>query len=618
MDKKGYFAGAVNFGIKQCDTDILILNQDVHLEGTDWIELIEKNKSQYALIGERIRGRNPSWTEGYIHGTFMFIRRDVFKSIGYFNSTEYPLWGCTAEFQLRACRKGFKPLMVEDVPGFIHLREGPYGESIQEILVREPEKKSLFLKVPPEISVVIPAYNHGKYLPDLVNSLIGGKTCLGMSNGQTYQSFEVVIADDASTDNTEEICRKLHNPLTGVRYVKCPYNGGTAFATNFGIKNSTGRVVTTISADDMRESTSLDRMYNELIRHPDEKVFVYDDMQILLNGKLNPKIWRMEDFNPKKLLYKNHIHFGIMFLYQAWKEAKGYPEAMKYGREDWAFNIALMVAGYKGIHVSHPGYYYRREGQNRTLHNTTPDWRDKFCFQLADIFPSLYTQEVINMCCGKSNAPKPRNAPGKSQAMVMNAKALAGSVGSVLLEYVGGNYGNQTFYGPVTGTGYIFSLSRKLGNVDVRDLRSERKLGLLDRIENGKNLFKQVVAAPKKEEPAPIPVPAPVPDPLPVPMTIGQATIISMPMVSTPTTFKKAVEVPVLPHEVEEFPETLPAGKTILDESNVSKDILQHIYDAGYTTKEAFISELESSLKEHLGWGVGKIRSIKNVLKGNK
>ncbi|GAG09004.1 unnamed protein product, partial [marine sediment metagenome] len=43
-ERKGYFTGAVNVGIDACETDVLILNQDTWLEGTQWLDLLTKGE----------------------------------------------------------------------------------------------------------------------------------------------------------------------------------------------------------------------------------------------------------------------------------------------------------------------------------------------------------------------------------------------------------------------------------------------------------------------------------------------------------------------------------------------------------------------------------------------
>ena len=106
-EEKGFFSGASNAGIEACETDVLLLNQDIWFRGTEWIDFIEDNREKYGVLGDGVMG-HPSWPNGYVQGTFMFMRRDAINKTGLFNVEHYPFWGATAEWQLRMCRQGFK------------------------------------------------------------------------------------------------------------------------------------------------------------------------------------------------------------------------------------------------------------------------------------------------------------------------------------------------------------------------------------------------------------------------------------------------------------------------------------------------------------------------------
>ena len=153
--KKLYFTGAVNLAIGLCKTDVLILNQDVELQGEEWLKVIEKNRQEYALIGESIKGRHPAFPHLYVHGVFQFMRRDAINEVGPMNAKEYPLWGASALWQWQVCRAGFKSLPLKSVPGLVHKRQGNFGESIQGLLAKDGVEKEKLIRTPPEISVII-------------------------------------------------------------------------------------------------------------------------------------------------------------------------------------------------------------------------------------------------------------------------------------------------------------------------------------------------------------------------------------------------------------------------------------------------------------------------------
>ncbi len=490
---KAYFSGAVNLGIQRCDTDVLVINQDVVFKSYNFFKLLNDNYKHYAMIGERIAGTHPAWPRGYIHGTLMYMSREAIQNVGLLNETDYPLWGSTCEWQLRAARKGYKVLSIRNPAGFKHLRKG-LGSSIKSILKKESDKKDLFIRTPPAVSVVVSCYNYGRYLPDLVNSFLGGTTSIGKLSAQTFQSFEIVLVDDCSTDDSFEIAQSLADPWKGIHAIQTPKNGGTPVANNIGVEFAHGKYIAIMNGDDMRSSESLERLYRAQLANPHS--FIYDDVMLFGKNGIHKKAWRMPEFDFDALIYKNQIHAGIMFPKTAWIEVDGYPEVMRHGREDWAFNIALGLSGYCGVHVKHPGYLYRREGQNRTLKNTTPRWHEQFSRAIQNLFPLAYTGVRPMDCCGGGrsvNISKRSNHPkARKQAQI------TGSSGMTILEYLGGNHGTVAFFGPFTGVPYKFNVKSNKRNVDNRDLETDAGTGLLQLFENKRQVFQVAQLKPGK------------------------------------------------------------------------------------------------------------------------
>lgn len=502
LPEKGYFSGAVNKGIELAGPgrDILILNQDTHLDGTAALDLLAQNRDTYGLIGEKIQANHPAFPLGYIHGTFMFIRADVIEKVGLLNALSYPLWGSTSQYQLRAARRNFKVLMLDSIPGFTHHREADqnFGSSIKSLLQAKPELRAELLRTPPEVSVIATSYNYGRYLPDLVASLIGGNTSLGPHPGQTLQSFELILVNDGSQDETHEVAQSLADPLKGIRYIY-QENGGTASAHNTGIRASYGKYITCISGDDMMEPHNLETLYKASIANPRSLVFT-DMIEFAQGRRRNP--WPTHGpTDLESLLQKNSFPVGSMYPRDAWQSVGGYPELMRYGREDWAFNVACAAKGYCGIRVSPAGYLYRREGQNRTARTNTEQWQYRFIAQMHQLFPDLYEGERPMGCCGnrsalsglarsgnlnmKSGMP---SGPGPDRAV----RGVYGAHGMVEVEFQGDDPATKSWTGFHTHVRYTFSASKRRRYVDSRDLTSgqPRNPGILEyKLENGSPAF---------------------------------------------------------------------------------------------------------------------------------
>lgn len=483
LPQRGYFSGAVNEGIAACATDVLILNQDAYLEGVTWLAQTRGWQDMgYGIAGEGVK-KHPAWPRGYCQGTCMFLSREAINKVGLFNEIDYPLWGATAHWQLRACRAGFKALPCE--VGGLHHAEGRgrrYGDSITAALQSEPDKRDLFIRTPPAISVVIPLYNYGRYLRDALSSLLGGPSCLGDCPPQTFQSFEAIIVDDASTDDSWKIAQTFADDWKAIKAIRNPRNLGTAATINAGIRQSYGRYVTVLSADDMMESGRLDKLYRMAEANPHR--FIYDDLYLFKNGKRFEQM-KLPEYDFDKVLYKNGMHSGIFYSREAWRECNGYPEIMRDGREDWAFNVALGARGYCGMHLKEPLYLYRREGHNRSLRNADMQWRETFLGRLRDLYPNLYAGERPTMCCrsGRKKAKSRAAQRGATQGTNRAESLQIGAEGMTLLEYVGAS-GPKPYTAPATRQTYVFGGSHRTGYVDNRDVD-----WFLERAEGRKLIF---------------------------------------------------------------------------------------------------------------------------------
>lgn len=343
----------------------------------------------------------------------MYLTRDTINKTGLLNEELFPMWGCTAEYQLRVARNNIKILALIEIDDFIHVREGGFGESFKQLFKEEPSKKNLFVQTPPLVSVVIPTHNFSSWLPSAINSLIGGDTDLGYFEQQTFASFEVIIVDDSSTDDTPQIIESLVDGWKGVRTIRLDrprekvwdenedkYIGKTV-AMNAGIDSAYGTYILSADADDMMETDRIEKLFNHISKNPTS--VVYDDMRTFTDGE-RTKEWRVGaqpntgifydegQFDFTTCLYKNQVHFSTMFAKNTWQKVGGYCERMLYGREDWHFAINCASNGFIPHKIKYAGMLYRRDGQNRTLVNAKPDWMTRFQKQMRGEFPDLYRE----------------------------------------------------------------------------------------------------------------------------------------------------------------------------------------------------------------------------------
>jgi len=124
--------------------------------------------------------------------------------------------------------------------------------------------------MPPKVSVIIPTYNRASYLYSAIKSVLN----------QTFEDFEIIVVDDASTDNTKQTIDKFDDRR--IYYIRHKENKGGSAARNTGIKRSKGKFIAFLDDDDMWMPSKLEKQL-DLINKSLEIGVVYSGVWII-NG----------------------------------------------------------------------------------------------------------------------------------------------------------------------------------------------------------------------------------------------------------------------------------------------------------------------------------------------
>lgn len=186
----------------------------------------------------------------------------------------------------------------------------------------------------PTISIIIPAFEQGEYLED----------CLESCYNQTTPAHEIIVINDGSTDDTQEIAeRYMFRQFPGIESsvkVINQVNKGLPSARNTGIMNATGDYCLFLDSDDMLKENAIEKITAEIMRTnadivaPSFKEFGKSDREIILQG------FTMED-----LKVANRLGYFSTIRRSALLEVGGYSPRMKWGWEDWHNWFALFSRG---------------------------------------------------------------------------------------------------------------------------------------------------------------------------------------------------------------------------------------------------------------------------------
>lgn len=152
----------------------------------------------------------------------------------------------------------------------------------------------------PTVSVIIPTYNRAHLIGRAIQSVLN----------QTYKDFEVIIVDDGSTDNTEDIIKEFQKKDKRIKYIRHDKNKGGSAARNTGIKVARGEYIAFQDSDDEWLAEKLDKQMEVFKSVSAEVGIVYSDMWRITGNKkryfYSPKIMPKD-----KIIHEQALDYGV-------------------------------------------------------------------------------------------------------------------------------------------------------------------------------------------------------------------------------------------------------------------------------------------------------------------
>lgn len=238
----------------------------------------------------------------------------------------------------------------------------------------------------PLLSIVIPVYNAGKFLPDLLGRLLAAE--LG--------ELEILLVDDGSGDDSLQICRRYEAEDSRVR-VLSQRNSGPSAARNYGLRESRGAYIAFFDADDVIDTDALQKTVSWLPQY-DAEIWISDFSRIAGNGCTLDEIHQIDD-TPDPVLDADYMARFLSdreMVWNVWRYIFRRDFLMDCGlrflegyhcAEDLEFSVhALSLTKHPAFY--HNPYYYYRAHYGNTL------TRQYTCKRIEDLAAMLLSAET--------------------------------------------------------------------------------------------------------------------------------------------------------------------------------------------------------------------------------
>ena len=257
----------------------------------------------------------------------------------------------------------------------------------------------------PMVTVIVPNYNHEKYLPQRLNSIAN----------QTFRDLEIILLDDYSTDNSLEVLRDFEAREPRARLIPNESNSGSTFKQwKKGILEARGKYVWIAESDDSAEPQLIEKLVSSLESDPNINLAccqlnMMDPEGNLLGmpddwlGDLDPLRWKTSYVNRGMdeirhyLSKKNTILNASGVVFRRFEGIESLVDVSMRLCADWLFWARLMSLG-KIAYCAEPLNHWRLQTSNaRTRPTGELEWEEgrRVIMEISQIISSSPVQEEL-------------------------------------------------------------------------------------------------------------------------------------------------------------------------------------------------------------------------------
>jgi glycosyltransferase involved in cell wall biosynthesis len=263
---------------------------------------------------------------------------------------------------------------------------------------------------------------------------------------------------------------------------------GLSKARNAGISLVTTEFFFPLDCNDWMPENALEI---SLKKYPGEG-FVYGSTMLFRyeRGIGDQHLYDARPYDFREVMKMVYFTNGTLQKKADWETIGGYREDLPF-LEDYDYWLTAGEKGICGTAISDVTYWYRQHTGMVASQKNTTEWED-MKMRIQSFHRDTFKGRFTPMCCGNKNQPSTPWVPPAQGALPPGAE------GMVLIEYIGGNAGTMTFYGPVTNTRYRAGGVTKRLYIDSNDAYTYQKKtpGLLELSDHGTPIFKLVEEVP--------------------------------------------------------------------------------------------------------------------------
>eukprot|EP00873_Tetraselmis_striata_P024002 jgi/Tetstr1/444266/TSEL_032158.t1 len=236
----------------------------------------------------------------------------------------------------------------------------------------------------PRVSIIVPLYNQPDVLGETVDSVVA----------QTFKDWEMIIVNDGSTDNSQQLAAALVARYSAQGYrmrLLLKKNGGLADARNFGIRFARAEWIFPLDSDDIIATDFLEKAMALLDGANGRANLAIANLQ----GFGRDFTWILPEYDPLDLRYTNMFHCSAVFHKSLWDAMPGgYPTTTLFGYEDWAFWVGVeQRVGIRPLYVREFAFLYRI--REESMHQTLLKNQEFSLSSVRMLFPTLYPVELL-------------------------------------------------------------------------------------------------------------------------------------------------------------------------------------------------------------------------------